>query len=275
VEWNECGFSLSPDGRRVAAEGFIWHPGSSVRVSQGAGSVVVVLQEGTSETSYTFLGSAPSFSPRALLTFALDTEIRAMDAGCPLSRSGAPLIPGRAIRGCSNVVVPREAVERAARRHPNADVAPGLLSVSVRETAWLGSQEAPDRVAALLRLRVRGGEESDLIALFQGGGIVEVVAVLERLSGLEASPGGSYFGVLTEGPEGVLLFDRETRSLPVPQIGEVGDFEWSPDEAWVALVTPEAVYLDLAERRQFGNRARLRRLRLVAEDLAWRAVFVS
>lgn len=273
--WNECGFSLSDDAERVATEGFVWHPGGSVRASQSEGSIAVVLQEGSSESSYAFRGSAPSFSPQARLTFGLGTEIRMMDAGCPLLVSDEPLIPPRAIRRCSTVIVRPEAVERAARRHPNADVAPGLLNVSVRETAWLGSQEGPVRLAALLRFRARSGEPSDLIAVFEGGGIVEVVASFERLSGLEASPGGTYFGVLTEGPADVLLFDRETRALPLPPVSGVRAFEWSPDEDWIALATAANVYIDLAERRQFVDPPPLRRVRIVAADLAWRRVFIS
>jgi hypothetical protein len=272
--WNECGFSLSPDALRVAAEGFIWHPGGSVKASQSEGSVAVVLQEGSSESSYTFRGSAPSFTPQARLAFASGTEIRMMDAGCPLLMADEPLIPSRAIRRCSTVIVPRETVERAARRHPNADVAPGFLSVSVRETAWLGSQEGPDRLGALLRLRIRTVGDFDFIAVFEGIGIVEVVAtfegLFERLSGLEASPGGTYFGVLTEGRDGVQLFDRETRSLPLPEIGQVRAFEWSPDEDWIALATAANVYIDLAERRQFVDPPPVRRVRIVARDLAWR-----
>jgi hypothetical protein len=268
--WSECGFSLSHDAQHVAAEGFVWHPGGSVRASQSEGSVALVLQEGSSESSYTFRGSAPSFNEQALLTFALGAEIRAMGAGCPLSRSDAPLIPARDIRSCSNVVVPAEAVERAARRHPNADVAPGLLNVSVREMVWLGAQEAPVRLAALLRLRVRGGETYDLVGVFEGGGIVEVFASLYTLSDLKGSPGGSYFGVLSRGPVDLFLFDRETRALPLPPVTGVRAFEWSPDEDWIALATAADVYVDLTERRQFTQPPRPRRLGIVAEDLAWR-----
>jgi hypothetical protein len=266
----ECGFSLSPDGTGVAADGFVWHPGGTARAAKGAGSITVVLQEGTSQTSYTFRGSAPSWDLQARLTFALGAEIRAMGAGCPLSRSDAPLIPARDIRSCSNVVVPAEAVERAARRHPNADVAPGLLNVSVREMVWLGAQEAPVRLAALLRLRVRGGETYDLVGVFEGGGIVEVFASLYTLSDLKGSPGGSYFGVLSRGPVDLFLFDRETRALPLPPVTGVRAFEWSPDEDWIALATAADVYVDLTERRQFTQPPRPRRLGIVAEDLAWR-----
>lgn len=261
--WSECGFALSHDAQRVAAKGFVWHPGGSVRASQSEGSVAVVLQEGSSESSYTFRGSAPSFDPQARLTFALGTEIRAMDAGCPL-RSDAPLIPVRTMRRCSTVVLPREAAERAARRHPNADVAPGLVSVSLRETVWLGSQEGRDRLAALLRLRVQFAGEFDLIALFEGGGIVDGIALFERVSGLEASPGGSFFGVQQDGG-GVLLFDRDGFSLPLPTLRGAQEFAWSPNESWVAIATADRIFVVTTKTPA----PLTRELDVVAEDLAW------
>jgi hypothetical protein len=262
-EWNECAFALSPDARDIEAEGAVWSPTGTGKAIVDRGGIAV---EWTNGASHTFAGSAPAFRGNGDLMFFSAGAIRQLPPRCSLR----PVV-----RRCSRVVVPRQAIERAARRHPNADVAPGFLTVSVREMAWLGSQEGPDRVAALLRLRIRTVGDFDLIALFEGGGIVEVIASFERLHGLEASPGGSYFGVRTEGPEGVLLFDRETRALELQEIGGVRDFEWSPDEDWIALATPQDVYIDLTERRQFPRPPRLRRLGIVARDLAWRDVFIS
>ena len=262
--WNECGFSLSDDAQRVAAEGFTWHPGGSVRASQSEASVVVVLQEGSSESSYTFGGSAPSFSPQARLTFASGTEVRVMDAGCPLLLSDEPLVPPRAIRRCSSVVLPREAVERAARRHPSFDRATGFLSVSIRETVWLGAQQGPTLLAALLRLRTRTAEEFDLIGLFERGSIAETLALFETAKGLEASPGGSFLGVQREGG-GVLLFDRNGFSLALPNLREAREFAWSPDESWVAIATPSEVFLVTTK----APTPLVRELDLVAADIAW------
>jgi hypothetical protein len=262
--WSECGFSLSHDAQRAAAEGFVWHPGGSVRASQSEGSVAVVLQEGSSESSYTFRGSAPSFNEQALLTFALGTEIRAMDAGCPLSRSDDPLIPASAIRRCSNMIVPQEAVERAARRHPSFDRATGFLSVSIRETVWLGAQQGPTLLAALLRVRTRTAEEFDLIGFFERGAIAETIALFETVSGLEASPGGSFLGVQREGG-GVLLFDRDGFSLPSPNLREARKFAWSPNESWVAIATARKIFIVTTK----APTVLVRELNLDAADIAW------
>lgn len=262
-DWTDCTFALSPDARDVEAEGAVWSPTGTGKAVAGRRTIAVEWIDGA---SYSFVGSAPAFRGNGDLTFFSDGAIRQLPPRCSLRP---------AVRRCSRVVVPRRAIERAARRHPNADVAPGFLTVSVRETAWLRSQEGPDRVAALLTLRIRTVGDFDLIALFEGDGIVEVIASFERLHGLEASPGGSYFGVLTETRGELLLFDRETRTLPVPQIGQIQAFEWSPDEAWIALATLPALYIDLTERRQFSDPPQLRRLGIVARDLAWRDVFVS
>jgi hypothetical protein len=262
--WNECGFSLSDDADRVAAEGFVWHPGGTVRASQSEGSVAVVLEEGSSESSYAFRGSAPSFSPQARLTFGLGTEIRMMDAGCPLLVSDEPLVPARAIRRCSTVIVPREAVERAARRHPSFDRATGFLSVSIRETVWLRAQQGPNLLATLLRLRTRTAEEFDLIGLFELGAIAETIALFETGSGLEASPGGSFFGVQRERGS-VLLFDRDGSSLSLPHLTGAREFAWSPNESWVAIATERKVLVATTKTPT----PLIRELDIDAGDIAW------
>ena len=141
----------------------------------------------------------------------------------------------------------------------------------MRETAWLGSQEGPPRLAALLRLRLRSGDEADAIALFERGAVVDVIAAAEPLSGLQPSPGGTYFGVLSQGPSALLVFDRDGREVTIPEARFVNAFDWSPDEAWMAVSTSTDVVVFLIEDR----RPPIRTLGFVARDLAWRDAFVS
>lgn len=267
-QWNECSFSLSPDGTRVGSAPAAWHPGATAVASESEGSIAIGSVQDVDTPGYSFLGSAPAFNANGLLSFASAGQIRGMHAGCPPSRDEGPFIEARTIRNCSHVLVSREAIRRAALRHPNAPDAPDYpVSVSVQETAWLGEA----RLAAMLTLHVRAAGDFDLLALFEGGGIVETIAVFESLSALRASPAGGYFGVLTQSRAGVLLFDREGRALPPPPpVGQVKAFDWSPDEDWIALATPQDVYIDLTERRQFSSPPPLRRLGIVAGDLAWR-----
>lgn len=265
--WDSCEFSLSPDARQVWVAGTTW--GRGVRAVESRG-IVVTFDSGE---GFSFQGSSPAFRRDDVLMFARDDSVRALIPNCLPVADPRVFVGRTAVDRCSRVFVSDEAVRRAALQHPNAPDDPTYpFTVSIRETAWLDG----DRLVALLTMHVRGiGEDFDLLALFEGGGIVETIAVFESLRGLRASPSGSYFGVLTEGRASVLLFDRETRALPLPPISGVRAFEWSPDEDWIALATPRDVYVDLTERRQFTDPPRLRQLDIVAQDLAWRAVFVS
>jgi hypothetical protein len=261
LEWSECTFSLSPDARQVDAEGTVWHPAG--KAIERGGRIAIELQDGR---SYSFLGSAPRFRQNGRLTFFSRGAVRQLNLRCPL---------GTDVARCSSVVVPRRALELAARQHPNGDFAPGFLRVSVPEMVWLGSQEGRERLVALVRLHVRTVGTFDLLALFEGRRPFGVVSVLQGLSGLRASPGGSYFGVLIGAPPGALLYDRDGGSLSPLPLTDVRAFDWSDREGWIALATPNDVYIARAESLELDAQPRLRRLGIVARDLAWRAVFIS
>lgn len=260
-DWHGCRFSLSPDAREIDAPATVWHPAAKVRAYDGRVHV-----ELSDRRPYSFRGSAPAFRRDGHLTYSSRGAVRQLNPRCPLR-----LDPVR----CSAVVVRREVVVRAARRHPAGDVAPGFLAVSVRGMAWLGSGEGAERLVALIRLHVRTVGSFDLLALFERGRAVSVVSVLQGLSGLRASPGGRYFGVLTGAPPGALLFDRAGRSLAPLPLTDVRSFDWSPDERWLAVATPHDVYLVLAESLALDDEPSLRSLGLDAADLAWRGVFPS
>jgi hypothetical protein len=256
-EWTGCAFSLSPDARDVEPEGAVWSPTGTGKATVEGGRISV---EWTNGGSYSLAGSAPAFRSNENLTFFSAGSIRELHSRCSLAD----------VRRCARVIVPRRAIELAARQHPSGAVAPGRLTAAVREMVWLGSQEGPERLAALLTLRVRTVGDSDVLALFEGRRPYGVVSVLQGLSGLRASPGGTYFGVLIGTQPGILLYDRDGGSLaPVP-LTAVRSFDWSHDEAWIALATPNDFYVARAEDLELGEETRLRRLGLVATDLAWR-----
>jgi hypothetical protein len=262
-EWARCKFALSPDARDIEPEGAAWSPTGTGKAVAGRRTIAVEWIDGA---SYSFAGSAPAFRGNGELTFFSGGAIRQLPPRCSLR----PVI-----RRCSRVVVPRRAIVLAARQHPNGDVAPGFLRVSVPEMVWLGSQEGPERLAALVRLHVRTVGTFDVLALFQGRRPYGVVSVLQGLSGLRASPGGTYFGVLIGAPPGILLFDRDGGSLAPLPLTDVRSFDWSFDEAWLAIATPNEVYVAQAESLELDEQPRLQPLGFVAADLAWRGVFVS
>jgi hypothetical protein len=260
-EWAECKFSLSPDARDIEAEGAVWSPAGTGKAIVDRRRIVV---EWTNGASHNLAGSAPAFRANGRLTFFSGGAIRELHARCSLPN----------VRRCLRVVVPREAIVMAARQHPNGDVAPGFLRVSVPEMVWLGSQEGPERLAALIRLHVRTVGTFDVLALFERRRPYGVVSVLQGLSGLRASPGGTYFGVLTGAPPGALLFDRDGGAVTPLPLTDIRSFDWSHDESWVAVATPYDVYVTRAENIEVDSE-RLRRLGIVAADLAWRGVFIS
>jgi hypothetical protein len=260
-KWDRCKFSLSPDGREVDIPATVWHPAAKVRAYGGGIHV-----EFRNRRPYSLEGSVPTFGRDGRLTFFAGGAIRQLSLRCPLR-----LDPVR----CSSIVVRGEVLLRAARQHPNGDVAPSFLRVSVGEMAWLGSQEGRERLVALLKLHVRTVGTFDLLALFERGRAVGVVSVLQGFSGLRASPGGRYFGVLTGAPPGALLFDREGVSLAPLPLTEVRSFDWSPNERWLAVATPNDVYVVRAESLALDEEPSLRGLGFEAADLAWRGVFIS
>jgi hypothetical protein len=261
-EWAECKFSLSPDARDIEAEGTVWSPAGTGKAIPDRRRIVVQWANGA---SHNLAGLAPAFRANGRLTLFSGGAIRELHARCSLPN----------VRRCLRVVVPREAIVLAARQHPNGDVAPGFLRVSVPEMVWLGSQEGPERLAALVRLHVRTVGTFDVLALFERGRPLGVVSVLQGFSGLRASPGGTYFGVLTGAPPGLSLFNRDGGSLaPVP-LTDVRSFDWSHDESWIAIATPNDVYVVRAESLGLDDEPRLSRLGIVASDLAWRGVFIS
>jgi hypothetical protein len=260
--WNSCHFAFSPDGREIDTEAAVWSATRAGKAIVENGRIAVEWRDGA---SYGFAGTAPAFRGNGWLTFFSRGAIREMPPRCALVPS----------RGCERVVVPRRALELAARQNPAADVAQEHLRVSVQEMVWLGSQEGPERLAALLRLEVRTVGTFHLLALFEHGRPYGVVTVLQGLSNLRASPGGTYFGVLTGAPPGVLLFDRDGGSLAPLPLNSVRSFDWSPEEAWLAIATPNDVYVARTESLEIDEEPRLRRLGIVARDLAWRGVFIS
>jgi hypothetical protein len=261
-DWRECEFSLAPDARDIEAEGAAWSPMGTGKAVVEQGEVTVEWRDGA---SYRFPGSAPAFRANGNVTYFADGAIRELPPRCSL----AP------VRRCSRVVVPRRALALAARQNPAADVAPGFLRIAVPEMVWLGSQEGRERLVALLRLDVRTVGTFDLLALFEARRPYGVVSVLQGLSRLRASPGGTYFGVLTGGPPGALLFDRDGGALaPLPLTG-VTAFDWSHDEAWLAVATANDVYVFRSESLELDGEPTVRRLGIVARDLAWRGVFIS
>lgn len=258
-EWIECDFSLAPDGSRANAPGTTWHGSSSSWAFESEGSIVVATQG----ESFSFLGSAPAYARDSSLAFFRDGAVRVLEPACV--RAGPGTYAGQnEIDRCSRVLLRRDDLRRAARRHPNVlENVRFLRSARVKELAWLDRE----RLAALLVVDIRSVGRYEALAVFEGPRVVDVTAGLgPRFSGLRVSPRGRYFGVRTDNPAGILLFNRDGRSLPLPFGIRPHAFAWSPGETWTAVAARAGVYLFRTAKLP----PRVRRLGITAADLAWR-----
>lgn len=258
-EWNECGFSLAPDGSSASAAGTTWHASSSSWAFESEGSIVVAAQD----ESFSFLGSAPAFGRGSSLAFFRDGAVRVLEPTCV--RAGPGTYAGRnEIDRCSRVVLQAADPRRAGRRHPYvADGDLYLRSLRVKELAWLNRE----RLAAILILDLGSAGRYEAVAVFEGRRVVGVIPGREaRFSGLRVSPRGRYFGVRTENPAGILLFDRSGRALPPPLGIQLHAFAWSPRESWTAVAARESIYVFRTAKLP----PRVRRLGIFAADLSWR-----
>jgi hypothetical protein len=250
--WRGCGFTVSPDGEEAARPATDWAPNEETVATEQGGSVVVA-SAGTN--GFSFAGSGPAFRPDGLFSYVRHGEVLLVDVDCARLHG---LGKGR----CTAVALTRADVRRAALRHPNLPSREYLLSASAKELAWLDST----RAAAILSLRIRFVGDYELVAVFKGRSVARAIPFFgERLSRLQASPFGSYFGVRSHAGR-VHLFDRDGARLTVPDLTEQRAFAFSPDERWTAIATRASVYVF----RTGSENPRVHRIGISARDLAWR-----
>jgi hypothetical protein len=139
-----------------------------------------------------------------------------------------------------------------------------LLAHSDRITtvAWL----AATRLVAFARTSVRGAGDIQTGAVLVGS---RLVGASPRIAAadirIETSPRGSYFAVWA-GNALVGVYDSAGRTIILPLLSGIRALTWSPDERWTAVATRRSVYVF----RTNEGEARVRRLPIVARDLAWR-----
>jgi hypothetical protein len=259
--WNECEFTLSPDGRRVGSEGTAWDPRGLGFAVESEGSILAAATEGV---AVSFLGSAPAFTPGGVLSFVRDGAVRGLDLLCLRRIEPAEFVDDDELARCSRELLRARDLRRAARKHPNVPDEPRfLLRVGVKEAAWLGRE----RLVAVLTLDIRFVGRYEALAVFEGARLLRLLPALgPRFSSLRASSRGSYFAVGTENPAGILLFDADGRPLTLPELADPHAVAWSPGETWTAVATRASVYVFRSESPE----ADLRRLGIRAADLAWR-----
>jgi hypothetical protein len=249
--WAGCEFSLAPSGRGIQSEAAVWDPAGVAWAAENGANVVLV---SAPSSNVTLRGSAPAFRPDGTFTYARDGSVRALRGDCGRTSSSAIFLPARAALACSRMLVAPEELHRSL---PD----PTGRRVRVRTLAWLDDE----RLVALVETDEATRRE-EVIAIIEEGSLVRAIPSHgQRFGRIWASPAGGFFAVETEV---VLLFDRDGNPAPAPPVGRVRSLAWSPDESWAAVATEQDVYLFLTGTSDI----RLRRLGIVARDLAWRGV---
>jgi hypothetical protein len=231
--WSECRFVLSPDGERVSADSSFWSSDGSRLVVVTEGGLQVF--SGGGPEGRPLQGSAPAFRPDGRLTYFRDGAV------VWETRDRIVLSAGEL----------REAFGQDARARLGTHV--------VRAAAWLDST----RLVLVLDGEMDFGRE-EVVAVYEGRALVSAIPSEGwRFGRIWTSPGGNFFAVETES---FLLFDRDGRPRSAPFFVGFRSLAWSPDERWTAVATEEGVHLFPTATRS----PRVRRLPIVARDLAWR-----
>ena len=247
-EWEDCGFSLSPNAEGVLPQGVTWEPRGARRVAALDGSVYVVSDAAGWE--YRFRGEAPAFRPDGTLTFMRNGQVFELTGFCR---------PRQNVPWCERLLLSRSDLL--------APLADGSHPVRVKEIAWLSQT----RLAAVVAF-----EQEDMIALYDGRRFVDLVgAVGWRFSEISVSPQRTYLAARVERPRGFVFVDRDGRSFALREIGRDNygrppftagrAVAWSPDDSWTVVArTNDVVFFHMGSARPD-----VVNIQVTALDLAW------
>ena len=248
-EWEDCGFSLSPSADGVLPEGVTWEPRGARRVAAFDGSVYVVSDAAGWE--YRFRGEAPAFRPDGTLTFLRNGQLFELTGYCR---------PRRNVPWCERLLL--------GRRDLVAPLDDGLRPQRVKKIAWFSQT----RMAAVLAF-----EQEDMVAVYEGRRLLDLVGVGWRFSELSLSPGRHYIAARVARPSGFMFVDRDGRSFALMEVrrdnfgrppftaGEA--VAWSPDDAWTVVARRRGVVFF----RMGSESPHVVTVGLTAHDLAWAA----
>jgi len=256
LEWDECSFSLSPDGQSVLGAGVLWEPQGGKRVA-GIGGLVYVVSD-PAGWEYRFRGDAPAYKPDGTLTFVRKAEVVELTGYCR---------PRRKAPWCERVLLTSRDLLAPLRADPGA-----IDGVAVKAIAWLTETRLIAAVAF-------GDRRDEMIAVYEGKTLIRTISGFGgRVAELLVSPGRSYAAARLERPSGFVLLDAEGDPFILEEIQR--DFSgrppftggraltWSPDDAWTAIARRETIVFF----RMGPEHPDVVHAPLVAHDLAWVSV---
>jgi hypothetical protein len=253
LEWDECGFSLSPNGGTVMGSGVVWQRQGDLRAAGIGGLVYVVLEPSGAE--YRFTGTAPAFRPDGTLTFVRDGAIVEATPGCGQGAPGT---------WCEAVLMTRGDLLGALEARPEV-----VDAAAAKALAWL----TETRLIAALSF---GGRRDEMIAVYEGKTLIRTISGFGgRVAEFLVSPGRSYAAARLERPSGFVLIDADGEPFILEEIQR--DFSgrppftggraitWSPDDAWTVIARRETIVFF----RMGPERPDVMHVPLAAHDLAW------
>jgi hypothetical protein len=247
-EWEDCGFSLSPDRAAVLPQGVTWEP-QGTRRAAGIGGFVYVVSDAAG-WEYRFRGETPAFKPNGPLTFLRGGQVVELTGFCR---------PRRKVPWCERVLLTRDDLFGA--------LADGTEAPVIKDIAWL----TPSRLAAVLAF-----EREDMIAIYEGRELVELVpGIGGRFTGLSVSPGRHYVAAHVARPSGFVFVDRNGRPFALMEVRRDSygrppftggrAVAWSPDDSWTAVARSTSVIFF----RMGSESPHVVTVRVTAHDLAW------
>jgi hypothetical protein len=256
LEWDECGFSLSPAGAAVMGSGVVWQRQGDLRAAGIGGLVYVVLEPSGAE--YRFTGVAPAFRPDGTLTFIRDGAIVEARPGCGRGAPGA---------WCEGVLMTRGDLLGPLEARPEV-----VDAAAAKAVAWLTETRLIAAVAF-------GDRREEMLAVYEGKTLIRTISGFGgRVAELLVSPGRSYAAARLERPTGFVLLDADGEPFILEEIQR--DFSgrppftggraltWSPDDAWTVIARRETIVFF----RMGPERPDVVHVPLVAHDLAWVSV---
>jgi hypothetical protein len=248
-----CRFSISGSGQAAFPGQAAWSPHGGLYAREIDG--MIEFGSPFSHQTLRFPGRAPAFKPDETFTYVRDNEVVEWTTQCPPGSRLFTLTGDNAIARCRRVVLSRGDLRRAQIS------AEGSGPLVLKDVEWLSDS----RLVTVVGDAGVSGYREHLSVIDDGQLIGPVISEFGEGLRLEASPRGSFF-TAWYGDSLVTIRDRNGDLVTFPTIPRGRAVTWSPDERWTAVATEHSVFVF----RTNTGEARVRRLPIVAYDLAWR-----
>jgi hypothetical protein len=253
-ELRSCRFSLSPSGENGMPGNAVWSPNGGLYAREDA-KLVELGSPFSHRPPLRFPGHAPAFKPDGTFTYVYANEVVEWTTDCPAGVQLFTLVGDNATARCRRVRLTEADLRRA---QISADRTGPLI---LKDLAWLSDSRL---VTVVADFGPRGYQEH-LSVIERDRLIGATISEFREGLRVETSPRGGFFAAWF-GDSLVTIRDREGDLISFPPLQPVHALTWSPDERWTAAATEHSVFVF----RTNEGEARVRRLPILARDLAWR-----